>query len=62
MTPRRPPFSYIPPTHIMPVACSHCGENAQPIWHSPLPAGLKGEMRVFECEDCGSQMKLIVDG
>jgi hypothetical protein len=62
MTARRLPSIYIPPTHIMPIECEECGENARAIWHSPLPAGLKGEMRVFECEDCGSQMKLIVDG
>jgi len=26
-----------------------------------LPAGLKGEMCIFECEDCGKSVKMIVE-
>lgn len=61
MPPRRPSFAYISPTHITPIACSHCGENARLLWHSPLPAGLMGEMRTFQCKGCGKQTKIIVE-
>jgi DNA-directed RNA polymerase subunit RPC12/RpoP len=61
MPPRRPPFIYIPPSHIMPIECPHCEDTAHPLWHSPLPAGLKGEMRVFECVGCGRESRLIVN-
>ena len=30
------------------------------IQRAPLPAGLKGEMRTFECKKCGNQTKIIV--
>ena len=58
---RRKAFTYIPPFHVNPIACPRCGEKARAVWHSPLPAGLKGEMRTFECERCGKKMKLIVE-
>jgi hypothetical protein len=59
--PQRSPFTYIPPIHIMPIICPHYGEDAHALWHSPLPAGLKGEMRFFKCKDYGNEMKLIVN-
>jgi hypothetical protein len=60
MSPRRyPPFTYIP-TDIAPIACQYCGANAQVIQRSRLAADLDGEMRTFECENCGKQSKLIV--
>ena len=45
----------------MPVICPHYGEDAHALWHSPLSAGLKGEMRFFKCKDYGNEMKLIVN-
>jgi hypothetical protein len=61
MPPRRQLFTYIPLAHIKPIVCLRCGEKARAVWHSPLPAGLKGEMRTFECDGCGKKMKLIVE-
>ena len=58
---RRKAFTYIPLAHIKPIVCPRCGEKARAVWHSPLPAGLKGEMRTFECEHCGKKMKMIVE-
>jgi hypothetical protein len=53
--------AYIPLAHIKPIVCSRCGEKARAVWHSPLPAGLKGDMCIFECEDCGKSVKMIVE-
>jgi hypothetical protein len=61
MPPRRVASKFFVLAHINPVACSRCGEKARAVWHSPLPAGLKGEMCIFECEDCGKKMKLIFE-
>ena len=61
MPPRRQLFTYIPLAHIKPIVCPRCGEKARAVWHSPLPAGLKGEMRNFECAHCGKEMKMIVE-
>jgi hypothetical protein len=58
---RRKAFTYIPIVHIKPIACPRCGEKARAVWHSPLPAGLVGEMRTFECEHCGKKTKLIAE-
>jgi hypothetical protein len=58
---RRKVFTYIPLAHIKPIVCLRCGEKARAVWHSPLPAGLEGEMRTFECEHCGKEMKMIVE-
>jgi DNA-directed RNA polymerase subunit RPC12/RpoP len=61
MPSRRVASKYIALAHINPIVCSRCGEKARAVWHSPLPAGLEGEMRTFECEYCGKKMKLIVE-
>ena len=58
MPPRRRP--YIAPAHIK-IICPRCGEKCRPVWHSPLPAGLKGDMCIFECEYCGKSVKMIVE-
>ena len=62
MSKRHPLFTHASPASAGPIACSHCKANAHLIWHSPLPAGLKGEMRIFECKACGKQIKMIVEG
>jgi DNA-directed RNA polymerase subunit RPC12/RpoP len=61
MPPRRVASKYIALAHINPIVCSRCGEKARAVSHLPLPAGLEGEMRTFECEHCGKKMKLIVE-
>ena len=61
MPPRRVASKFIALAHINPIACSRCGEKARAVGHSPLPAGLKGEMCIFECENCGKKMKLIFE-
>jgi hypothetical protein len=61
MPPRRQPFTYIPLANIEPISCARCGKKAHPIWHSPLPAGLMGEMCTFECDTCGKKTKMIVE-
>jgi hypothetical protein len=48
------------PTQVPLTVCPRCGANAHPIWRSPLPADLKGEMHAFQCKDCGKQTKIIV--
>jgi uncharacterized Zn finger protein len=58
---RRKAFTYILLAHIKPIACPRCGEKARAVWQSPLPAGLKGDMCIFECEDCGKSVKMIVE-
>ena len=58
---RRKAFTYIPLVHIKPIVCPRCGEKARAVWYSPLPAGLVGEMRTFECEHCGKKTKLIAE-
>lgn len=60
MPKRHPPFTYIPPTDIAPIACEHCGGKARLIRRSPLAADLKGEMRTFRCKGCDKQTKIIV--
>ncbi|MGA9161193.1 MAG: hypothetical protein WB297_10085, partial [Actinomycetota bacterium] len=54
-------FTYVPLTNIKPIACPRCKANVRLIERAPLPAGLKGEMRTFECKKCGKQMKIIVE-
>jgi DNA-directed RNA polymerase subunit RPC12/RpoP len=49
------------PAYVPPTICLRCGANVRLVWRSPLPADLKGEMRAFECKDCGKQTKIIVD-
>jgi predicted RNA-binding Zn-ribbon protein involved in translation (DUF1610 family) len=61
MPSRRVATKYLALAHINPIVCPRCGEKARAVWYSPLPAGLKGEMRTFECEDCGEKTKLIVN-
>ncbi len=60
MPKRHPPLSHTSPTEARQVACTRCRANAHLLWYSPLPAGLKGEMRVFQCRACGKQTKIIV--
>jgi hypothetical protein len=57
---RHPAFIYVPLTNIKPIACPCCKANVRPIERAPLPAGLKGEMRTFECKKCGKQTEIIV--
>src|SRR5512139_2936013 len=39
-----------------------CKTYVRLIERAPLPAGLKGEVRTFECKKCGKQLKIIVQG
>ena len=48
------------PTHVASTICSHCKAKARLVWHSPLPAGLEGEMRSFLCSRCRKQTRIIV--
>jgi hypothetical protein len=48
------------PTHVASINCSYCKAQARLVWHSPLPAGLEGEMRSFACSRCRKQTKIIV--
>jgi hypothetical protein len=48
------------PTHAASINCSHCKAKARLVWHSPLPAGLQGEMRSFLCSRCRKQTRIIV--
>jgi len=61
MPSRRVASKYIALAHINPIVCPRCGGKARAVWHSPLPAGLEGELRTFECEDCGKKMKMIIE-
>ena len=47
-------------THAASTICSHCKAKARLVWHSPLPAGLEGEMRSFLCSRCRKQTRIIV--
>ena len=58
---RHPAFTYIPLTNIKPIACPRCKAYVRLIERAPLPAGLKGEMRTFECKKCAKQTKIIVE-
>ena len=48
------------PAHAASINCSHCKAKANLVWHSPLPAGLEGEMRSFVCSRCRKQTRIIV--
>jgi len=61
MPSRRVASKYIALAHINPIVCRRCGGKARAVWHSPLPAGLEGEVRTFECEDCGKKTKMIIE-
>jgi hypothetical protein len=61
MPSRRVASKYIALAHINPIVCLRCGGKARAVWHSPLPAGLEGELRTFECEDCGKKTKMIIE-
>jgi hypothetical protein len=51
---------YVPLTNIKPITCPRCKTYVRLIQRTPLPAGLTGEMRTFECKKCGNQTKIIV--
>ena len=57
-----PACTSVPQTNINPTACPSCKTYVRLIERAPLPAGLKGEMRTFECKKCSKQMKIIVQG
>ena len=52
---------YLPLTKIKPVTCPRCKRYVHLIQRAPLPGGLTGEMRTFECKKCGKQTKIIVE-
>ena len=52
-------YGYIPPTHITPIACPRCGSNAHLMRRTPHPE-LAGELRTFECKDCGAKTEMAV--
>jgi hypothetical protein len=56
-----PAFTYVPLTNIKPIACPRCKRYVHLIERAPLPAGLKGEMRTFECKKCGKQKIIVQD-
>jgi transposase-like protein len=53
------PFHYIPQTHITPIVCPHCSASAHLMRRAPHPE-IKGEVRTFECKDCGKQTEMTV--
>ena len=53
------PFTHIPPTHISPITCPYCGGMSTLTRCSPHPE-LKGELRTFECRDCGKTSTVTV--
>ncbi len=52
-------FTYIPPTHITPIACPQCGAHAHLI-RREYHAELKGELRTFHCSDCKNETVVTV--
>ena len=58
---RYPAYTYVPLTNTEPITCPRCKRYVHLIERAPLPAGLKGEMRTFECKKCGKQTKIIVE-
>jgi hypothetical protein len=54
-----PAFTYIPPTHITPITCPKCATQAHLI-RREYHAELKGERRIFQCSDCGSETEMTV--
>jgi len=57
---QNPQTAYASPTHAASINCSYCKAKARLVWHSPLPAGLEGEMRSFVCSRCRKQTRIIV--
>ena len=57
--PQHQPFTYIPPTHVTPITCPHCGGMAPLIERTPR-SELKGETRTFECRDCGKTTEMTL--
>jgi len=49
------------PTDIKSIACRHCMSTARLIRREPPPAGV-GEMLTFKCDECGKELKTIVQG
>jgi transcription elongation factor Elf1 len=47
------------PTHIEPITCPHCGGQAY-LMRRTLHPKIKGEIRTFECKDCGKQTEKSV--
>jgi len=55
------PIHIIPETHITPIDCPRCGAHAHLIRRSPAVTGDgKGELRTFECIQCGEQTETFV--
>jgi transcription elongation factor Elf1 len=46
-------------TYIEPITCPHCGGQAYLMRRTPHPK-IKGEIRTFECKDCGKQTEKSV--
>jgi transcription elongation factor Elf1 len=59
MTQQHRSFTYIPPTHISPITCPYCGGMAPLTRCSPRPVQ-KGDLRTFECRDCGKTSTVSV--
>ena len=54
-----PPFTYIPPTYASPIPCPYCSGSAPLVRREPPPE-VGGEIRVFDCRDCGKASAMTV--
>lgn len=54
-------FAAVTADHVTPIRCSHCAAKAHLMQRLPAITGDgRGEIRIFECADCGARTEMFI--